>query len=207
MMIARILKRTGREQLGITATELVVTSALLLIVTTAFISLTEGLSRSLARQDEQTRANDEARLAVEHLDREIRSGNVLYDPAGETPANYSLRIYTQTNATTRTPGFQCVQWRLEEGELIRRSWPPGRPEEVTAWRTVAQHIVNVALGVPAFTLDPDPSKAGRTIDITVMVDPDPADATTRPVRIETSLTGRNTMFDFPVQVCSDVPVG
>jgi prepilin-type N-terminal cleavage/methylation domain-containing protein len=193
------------DQRGFTITELAITLAMLLVVTGTFVGVLESLNRAVIRQQDRSINNDQARLAVEQLDREIRSGNVLYDPATEDDANFSMRIYTQSNATTRTPSFQCVQWVIEDQELLRRSWPPGEPENVSDWRIIAENVVNVEEGVDAFALDPDPDKGGRTVDIVLMVNSTPEDPTNRTVRIETSITGRNTSFGFPEDVCDPVP--
>jgi hypothetical protein len=165
----------------------------------------ESVNTNVVRQQERSEINDNLRLAVEQLDREIRSGNVLYDPALESPSFYSLRVYTQSNAPTA--GFRCIQWRIEDRQLIRREWPPGDPGSVSGWRVIAEDVVNRELNEHAFTLDPDPAKAGRTVEVTLVVDDDLTDADTSPVRIQTSLTGRNTSFDFPLNVCEPAPPG
>ena len=200
----------SKGEAGMTLTEVLVAGATLAIVTGLFLTTVVTVQNQLGRQEERTRMNDQARLAVEQLDREIRSGNVLYDPQLEVPATdagYALRIYTQSNATTRTPPFQCVQWRIESQQLRRRSWPPGRPEDTSSWRTVADDVVNRELdpAVPAFGLDPAAALGGRTIDVTLLLDNDIADTTTSTIRIETSLTGRNT--GYPPDVCNPVPAG
>jgi prepilin-type N-terminal cleavage/methylation domain-containing protein len=201
------LRDRMRGERGFTLVELVITMSMLLVVIGIFFGTLERVWRGVLRQEDRSNANDQARLAVEQLDREIRSGNVLYDPAAEVPAGYSLRIYTQANASTRTPAFQCVQWRIDERELIRRSWPPGEPGEVTDWRVIATDVVNEDEAQPAFSLDPDTDKGGRIVDIVLLVNSTPGDATNRTVRIETSLTGRNTSFGFPANVCEPLPAG
>jgi prepilin-type N-terminal cleavage/methylation domain-containing protein len=203
-MLAR-LRRAAISEQGFTLPELAITLAMLLVVTGTFLGVLDSVNRGVMRQQDRSISNDSARLAVEMLDREIRSGNVLYDPEDEVSGNYSLRIYTQANATTRTPAFQCVQWLIEDEQLLRRFWPPGKPEDVGDWRVIAENVVNVLEGEPAFALDPDGDKGGRTVDIALMVNSTPDDPTNRTVRIETSLTGRNTSFGFPVDVCDPVP--
>jgi type II secretory pathway pseudopilin PulG len=120
---------------GMTLAELMITLSLLLVTTAAFLTVLQSVQTGVIRQQERSMTNDAARLAIQRLDREIRSGNVLYDPAGEALASYSMRIYTQANAPTRNPAFQCVQWKIEDQQLLRRSWPSGRPEEVSGWGT------------------------------------------------------------------------
>lgn len=201
----RKLRPLGNAEGGYSMIELVITMTMLLLVFATLLGVLDSVNRGVARQQDRSISNDQARLAVEQLDREIRSGNVLYDPDDEVSGNYSLRIYTQANATTRTPAFQCVQWLIEDQKLIRRSWPPGEPEAVGDWRTIAENVVNVLEGQPAFALDPDADKGGRTVDIVLLINSTPDDPTNRTVRIETSLTGRNTSFGFPEDVCDPVP--
>lgn len=202
------------DERGFTLPELAITISILVLVVATFLGVLESVNTAVGRQQERSISNDEARLAVERLDREIRSGNVLYDPGDEADPNYTLRIYTQANATTRTPSFQCVQWTIQDQQLLRRFWPPGEPEDVSSWRLVAEHVVNAEPGVevPAFTLDtlavgdnPSGDKGGRTVEIVLIIDPAPDDPTSNAVRIETSLTGRNTSFGFPVDVCDPAP--
>ena len=88
---------------------------------------------------------DQARLGVQQLDRQIRSGNLIYNPAAENDSangiqpGLSLRVYTQSNSVQR-----CVQWRIYNKLLQTRSWTTTWQVDdiVTAWRTVADHIVN-----------------------------------------------------------------
>jgi type II secretory pathway pseudopilin PulG len=205
----RVLQRLHRDDRGMTITELTVVLAMLLIILGSFLTVLNSVNQGVIIQQDRSAMNDEARLAVEQIDREVRSGNVLYDPAAEVPATFSMRIYTQANATTRTPAFTCVQWRIDDQQLNRRWWPPDHPEDVSDWRAVASNVVNRDLSptVPAFALDTDPARNGRTVDITLMVDTDTSDTVTRPVRIQTSLTGRNTSVGFASDACNPAPAG
>src|SRR6266571_2716429 len=141
---------------GMTLLELVIVMGLLSLVMGIFLPTMSAVQRGFERQTDRSQSNDQARLGVEELDREIRSGNVLYNPA--TCPNYpltcndpgngiypgmSLLIYSQTNAPSRNPGFQCVQWRIVGGRLQRRSWSITwrTDNNVSAWRIVADHIV------------------------------------------------------------------
>ena len=204
-MIAWRLARLRREQSGISIPEVTIALSVMLVVAAAFLSVVISLQSNLIRQQRRSENNDQARLAVEQLDREIRSGNVLYNPATETEPFYTLRVYTQANAPTRTPSFQCVQWLIEDQQLKRRSWPPNQPELVSSWRIVAEGIVNRTLGEEAFQLDPEPSKGNRTVMITLTVNGDLLDDPSATIRIQTSLTGRNTSLGFSSDVCADLP--
>lgn len=191
-----------------TLTELLVAVTLMGIVATAFINVMLSLQTNVIREQARSTNNDQARLAIEQLDREIRSGNVLYDPAGESPAGYTLRVYTQSNAPTSTPAFRCVQWAITTSQdLVRRSWPPSDPGAATSWRIIAEHIVNrdVSPAVPAFELDPEASKGGRTVNAVLVVNGDLSDEPSATVRVQTALTGRNTSLGFPHEVCETLP--
>jgi prepilin-type N-terminal cleavage/methylation domain-containing protein len=199
-----------------TLIELLVSMMILGIAMVIFGTTLTSVQRGIVAQDQLSRANDQARLAMEQIDREMRSGNVLYNPASEGTSNgdttqnyYMVRIYTQTNADTRAigddNGYRCVQWRVANEELQTRSWPPLRPDDATAWRTVAEGIVNKTSSVRAFELDNDVLKGNRVLNVTLHVSVD-SDAT--PVEatvIKGAFTGRNTSYGFPVSVCNSLP--
>ena len=208
-----------------TLVEMLIAMAVLGILVPIFVTSLISVQTRVSRQTDRSLTNDQARLAVQELDREIRSGNLLYDPKDETPAYMSLRVYTQTNATTRTPGNRCVQWRIVGGQLQRRDWSiTWRTDDIVSpWRVVADHLVNqnVSPVVPVFQLDPDPAKgytcvancsdsnqsndrfAGRSLVVTLLVNQNPSAGAD--VRIQSTITGRNTQYGYPVSVCDDVP--
>ncbi len=188
--------------------EMVIAMVLLGIVLVIFLGALASLQTAAKRQGDRAENNDQARLAVEELDREIRSGNILYDPAAETlDPGYMLRIYTQSNAPTR-PGFTCRLWKVTpNGELQTRSWPPQTPLQASAWRTVADGVVNRSLSPPVtpFVLSTDPNKGYRTMDIVLFVDANPGGALDDTVKIQTSITGRNTAYGYPLNECDVLP--
>ena len=206
-----------RSEDGMTLTELMVAAAVLGVVLTIFLTVLVSMQKSFGRQTARSASVDEARLAAEELDREIRSGNVLYDPGAESdPLNdiapgMSLRIYTQTNAGTRgNPGFRCVQWRITNDQLQRRDWTVNWREQpdvlVSGWRVVADHILNrsVSPQVPAFTLDTSQAAFGnRIVKIAIVANVAGSDA--QNVEVDESVTGRNTEFGYPNGVCADIP--
>ncbi len=113
-----------------TLIELMMAMGIMALVVTALLGVLGQAFTSLGKESIRSNDEDQARLAVEELDREIRSGNLLYDPSIESgPAGsdvvsgMALRVYTQTNADTRDPGNRCVQWRINStGQLQRRDW-------------------------------------------------------------------------------------
>jgi len=200
-----------------TLVELTVSMSMLTIVSVIFLTALASVQRGVERQTDRTTTNDQIRLALQQLDHEIRSGNLLYDPQNETPdpsndvvPNQSLRIYTQANADIRNPGNQCVQWRItSNGELQSRRWATNWRDDpatlVTNFRVVADDVVNrdPTVNVKAFSLDPDPAKGGRTMVVSLVVNSNSKSG--QNVKIQQSITGRNTEYGYPSSVCADIP--
>jgi len=217
------LVRRLRSDQGFTLVELVVAMSLMGIVLAVFGTTLASVQRTAVKEDAYGQSNDQARLALEQIDHEMRSGNVLYDPGLENGSGagalssctgclpyYTMRIFTQTNADTRASGFGsgylCVMWQIDANkQLLERTWPPDQPEEASAWRIVATGIVNRTVGSPAFTLDSDPLKGGRTLNVNLKVNADythyPGNTSTE----QSAYTGRNTSYGYPVDVCSNAP--
>ncbi len=182
---------------GVTLVELLVTMFILGIVTAAAYSVLISVTRQSrdVQGREQTVGN--ARLAIEQIDRQIRSGNVLYDPALESLPN-SMRVYTQANGVNR-----CVQWQLQSAGVLRsRSWSPTWQTDglVSTWGNVARGIRNTT---SPFSLPNASAYGSRLIDITFQVHDDTAGGTDQIV--QTSLSGRNTEYGYDTGVCTPVP--
>ncbi len=219
-MNALILR--SRSEAGYTILEMSVVMLIMSIVTVIFLTVLVSVQGTLGRVTARSDSNDQARLAVEELDREIRSGNVLYDPnltgSGHPWSNDSthgiypgmaLLVYTQTNASTRSPGNQCVQWRIYQEQLQRRSWSAETGEITSSWRVVAERILNATPAsdqtkwIRAFTLDPSAVFGNRIVNITILANGNTTSGQT--VRIQESVTGRNTEYGYPNNICTTIP--
>ena len=192
-----------------TLVELMVAMAILSIVSLVFTSTLSSVQRAVVEEDVRIRLNDQVRLAVQSIDRLVRSGNILYDPVDEsgndpydvTATGYMFRIYTQAEQSA-SQDARCALWLVDDEErLLYRTWPILTPEDASNWTVVAEGIVNRTLDEPAFTLDP----AGRTIAVSFSVNPDLQDRPQATQVVEASLTGRNTSFGYPVQLCETLP--
>jgi prepilin-type N-terminal cleavage/methylation domain-containing protein len=201
--------RRLRAQDGMTLVELLVAMSILSIVLLVMTTTLTTIQRAVVEEDVRIRLNDQARLAVQAIDRVVRSGNILYDPvdeAGNDPydpaaTGYLFRIYTQAE---QQPGQdpRCALWLVnDDQQLLYRTWPVLDPDAATDWRIVVEGIVNRDLGQPAFTLD----ATGRTIAVELHVNPDLARRPQATQVVEASLTGRNTSFGYPVQLCEELP--
>ncbi|HJS27004.1 MAG TPA: prepilin-type N-terminal cleavage/methylation domain-containing protein [Actinomycetota bacterium] len=222
-MTMKILATLRSDERGLTLTEVLVAMMVMSLAAGVFLSTLASVQKSVAETDIRTRSNTQARLAMQTLDREVRSGNILYDPESSTDPHFRFKVYTQANATTRqpSPGYSCRLWRItSSAELQTRSWEPGQADpNLTAsnWRTVATGIVNKSVDDPvdstcgdatcAFRLDDDPNKGGRTVNVVFLVNEDlNGDLSSGTVKIQSALTGRNTSYGFPTEVCEDEPV-
>ncbi len=218
----RKIRAAGEREDGMTIAELAVAMLLLVIASTVYLGTMTSVYTGVNRQQRRSEINDQARVAVEQFDREVRSGNFIadangnyrYNPATEAfaaPAcggyacesGFSVRVYTQANATTRTPPVQCVQYLVTGQRLLRRAWAPGAATSLNGWQTIATDIVNkdVSPSVPVFSMDG--SSGTRVLAITLLVNNrfGQADAP-RTVRIESSIAMRNFSAGDP---CTPIP--
>jgi len=216
--VRELLNRRSRrlDDEGVTLVELLISMTIFSIV----IALTYSVLITIQRQTKDTTARadtvGDARVALQQIDRQVRSGNVLYSPANETGttgctattvppsatanAGNCMRIYTQANGEQR-----CVQWQVTTGVVRSRSWSPTWQTDglVSAWAVVAHNAVNTS-STPPFILQGGSTAYGsRLVDIELLVKaPDSKGA---PVNVTSSLSGRNTAYGYDPGVCSPVP--
>jgi type II secretory pathway pseudopilin PulG len=213
----QLISRLRSDDEGISLTELMVAMMVMALASGVFLTTLASVQRSVAETDIRTRTNTQARLALQTLDHEVRSGNLLYDPESYTDLEdryFRFKVYTQANATTRqpTPGYTCRLWRITDANELQTRWwqpyPADPDATASAWLTVATGVVNRAVDPeePAFVLDDDPNKGGRTVNVVFLVNEDlNGDLSSGTVKVQGSLTGRNTSYGFPIGVCSDEP--
>jgi prepilin-type N-terminal cleavage/methylation domain-containing protein len=196
---------------GFTLGELMVASAILSIVLLVFTTTLATIQRSVSEQQVRSINNDNVRLALENLDRLVRSGNVLIDPSvvntdcKTTGSAYQcLLAYSQANGTTLLPA-RCIQWRVEGTTLQNRWWKPGeKATTTTAWREVATGIQNLQTTpvTETFRLDPDPLKQGRSVEVLFIVGTGNSGVDGPVARVEASLTARNTSYGYLSDACA-----
>lgn len=201
-----------RDDRGMTLIEVSITMLLLGMVLAMLFQSLASVQTSVERELGRTDRNDRLRLALHAIERQVRSGNVFSDPAtADDPAhgiapNMSVRVYTQADADTANESV-CIQWRIHDEKLESREWSPQWRTDsyVTGWRTIAEGVKNrtVSPAVPAFVL-PSGSEYGRRIlAVQLLAVGDGPEDTVQ--RIESSITGRNTGFGYPVSICDDSP--
>jgi type II secretory pathway pseudopilin PulG len=191
-----------------TLIELVIVLSALSIVLAICFAFLASVQTAVVRADTVSQTTDAARLALDDMDRQIRSGNVLYDPAvpGEgmkagigIADGFSMRIYTQANGPER-----CVQWRVNGATLQSRSWSESWQTDglVTGWRNVATSIVNASTA-PPFSLDATAGFGGRLVDLDLFVNQNSRVSST--IEVRQAVTGRNTEYGYDPTVCNSIP--
>ena len=192
-----------------TLAELVVAMTILSVVLLIFTSTLASVQDVVVAESSRSQLNSDARLALQTIDRNVRSGNLLYDPAGEVgndpydalATGYIFRVYTQAKHQP-VDDPRCALWLIDDQQqLLYRWWPALDPASATDWRVVATGVVNRDLDVPAFEIGGD----GRTITVNFLVNANLTNDPTATQAFEASLTGRNTSLGYPLDVCEDLP--
>ena len=184
---------------------------ILSIVMLVFTSTLASMQRAVVEEDVRSRLNDDARLAMQSIDRQVRSGNLLYDPSSEigtvdpfgvVAAGYLFRIYTQAEfGGDEDP--RCAAWFVDdERQLLYRWWPPlDELEDTGGWRVIATGVVNRDEGLPPFVID----STARTLTVEFSVNPELETQPEATQTFEAALTGRNTSFGYPSNLCETLP--
>ncbi|HEY4752552.1 MAG TPA: type II secretion system protein [Candidatus Limnocylindrales bacterium] len=208
-------KPLDRSDRGFTMVELLVS---MMIFSICIVMVTSALILVVRKyNDVQKTADAEStlRLAVAQIDRQVRSGNVLYTPAGETTTGCTgdaatnsgtcMRIYTQANGVQK-----CVQWQVLDDtahpgtKLLRsRSWDPAwtTTGDVSAWGVVA-HGLKLDSTNPFRLEGASTPYKERLLDVRLLA----LDSRTgRTITVQESLSGRNTSYGYSGTDCTPVP--
>jgi prepilin-type N-terminal cleavage/methylation domain-containing protein len=162
-------------------------------------------------------ANFELRQAVAVIDRQVRSGNVLYSPANETSpssctatgtdAGTCMRVYTQANGAQR-----CVQWQVINDparpgtqKLRSRSWSTTWQTDggYTGWQTDARNLL-ANPSTPPFTLQGAVNAYSKRYLVVRFEAKDPRRGNS-PAVITDALAGRNTNYGYDSGLCNPAP--
>jgi len=219
----KTLRVRSRDDAGYNLVELLVAMTIFSVLIASITALMIAMMAQSKDNFARTRSVEQARIGLSQIDRQVRSGNLILDPALDgvaqsgVPANYSLRVYTQEGGVEK-----CVQWRVifpattaTIGDLQYRTWAPGAPSTVTDWSLVADNVMRPASPFnaansstwPPFWVDTSITTGteAQNIRITLrMKDPD-AKADSKPIAVSSVVTGRNTVFGYSSINCSAVP--
>ena len=206
----------GRDDSGTTLIELLVSMSIFALCMTVVFGAVILVVRKSTDVQTSADAESQLRLALAQIDRQVRSGNVLFSPADEstpsctgdatTNSGTCMRIFTQSNGIEK-----CVQWQVIDDpahsgtKMLRsRSWATTwqTTGNLTGWSTVARGLT-ISSGHNPFTLEgaTTPYKE-RLLD--VRLEAYDARRGTSDV-IESSLSGRNTSYGYDSGQCTPVP--
>jgi prepilin-type N-terminal cleavage/methylation domain-containing protein len=197
---------------GLTLIELSITMLLLGLVLAMLLQSMVSVQNAVDREAGRNTRNDRLQLAVFAIERQVRSGNVIGDPASANdPAHgiapgMAVRVYTQAQTSVGGTGSRCVEWRIYNGRLESWSWSPTWAVDgiVSGWQVHADGIRNreVAPTVAAFVRPT--AYAERLLRITFVADGQGASGgghEGNAQRLTTSITGRNTGAGYPDNKC------
>ena len=189
---ARPAAARPRSETGMSLIELVVTMSLVVAVLGMVLPQLAGVFRSVGGQQTRSQSQDLAQVAVAQIERDLRSGRLLTDP-GPVDGVAGMDVILATEAFGAP---SCVEYRISGGVFQRRSrdlgvgvpWP-------TAFSQIIDRITNGATSpaIPAFRRD----LASATLDVSLVVDRTgtPSGTASAAVRIDTSITGRDAVYD------------
>ena len=179
------LRQRLQEQEGMTLVELVVAMSILSIAMVILLSTLTSIQKASVNENVRSTTINQARLAMQTIDRQVRSGNLLYPP---NAAGYTFLIYTQAYSA-QDDISRCALWTVNsQKQLMYAYWKPNITPGALTWQVVADGIINRAQSQGAFTLD----STGRTMTVLFLVNSSPRvpDATQT---LQTSVTGRTLL--------------
>jgi prepilin-type N-terminal cleavage/methylation domain-containing protein len=183
------------EDRGFSLIELMVVLAVMGLVMTAFLGLLASVQRSLVRETNRSTTMDQARLAMEGIDRQVRSGSIMCVPTTGTSPYYTLTLYGPNAYSTSSSANRWVQYRVQSQTLQRRQYT----SSWSSWRTVATGIVNsTPSGTTNVPFLPDTasqyastSGASRLVNVTFIVNSQTSDTTSSSSKLQSAIAIRN----------------
>jgi prepilin-type N-terminal cleavage/methylation domain-containing protein len=202
------LARLAQDR-GFSLIELMVVLAVMGLIMTAFLGLLASVQRSLVRETNRSTTMDQARLAMEGIDRQVRSGSILCVPTTGTNPYYTLTLYGPNAYSTLSSSNRWVQYQVQSQMLQRRQYT----SSWSSWRTVATGILN---STPSGTTTDVPflpdtasqyastSGASRLVNVTFVVNSQPSDSTSGTPKLQSAIAIRNQDSTLS---CSSIPSG
>jgi len=209
--------RAGRDSTrdaGMTLAELLVS---MMVFSIAMAMIMTAVLAVMRVTKEATGASDavfSTRQALATIDRQVRSGNVLFSPADEvafvstcqdmgTNKGSCMRIFTQSNGNEK-----CVQWQMAADgsgtyQLQMRSWETTWQSggTVTDWGVVARGLT---MATAPFELDVGAGNIyGERLLKVHLVARNAQNG--HDVTVDASISGRNTSYGYTGSQCTPVP--
>lgn len=177
---------TRRAEQGFTLVEIMMTSALMLVVLAMVLP---QLTRSITTFDDarvRSDTTDQAQLAMTQIEHDVLSANVLYLDAA-LPNGVHMQTFGANGTST------CVEYQVSNGTLQRRtkatsaSWPAA----AVGWSDKVTNIVNSSQTpvLPVFAIPS--SSQYRSLVVTMWVNADTRHSgVAAPTSYSTTVTGR-----------------
>lgn len=183
---------------GLTLVELLISASLLVVALTMFGGSLVTSQKLQVTDSQYSRANDQAQLAFQAIDRQIRSGYVV-GATTVSGADAAVRIYSDAGGTPK-----CIAWVVADGDpagktgiatLYTTSWDavagtmPSFPS--TGWTAMATDLWNwlIVPQVEPFDVPTPPTNVLKTLNVFLRLNATQrADAT---VELTSSFTSRN----------------
>ena len=201
-----ILNRLNTDERGLTLTELMVAIFLLTIVSIVFANVLSSSLRATRDIENSARTNDDIRLILERIDKELRGAETICIPAPGDASN-TLSFITRTNpippADTRHVVYRLTDVDGDGVNTDLQRSGDGGVTFVTVNETVVNEVVAADLGTPQFLFEnqgrneinntglPAASPSyGKVVQISIWIDRSPLDRIS-PRLESTEVAGRN----------------
>lgn len=207
------LRRQGRQD-GLTLIEMLVTMIIFSLAVGLLFQAVIKVQKYTSANQNTSDTSGQLRLALDQIDRQVRSGNVLGNPANETSASCiaggagtCVRVYTQANGSLR-----CVQWQVTTAGaaagtriLQSRNWSPTWQTDPNPSASVTPWVVQARGLAPTQAINPFTISASSAGVLQVRLEAvDPRRPGSR-VPITSSLFGRNTNYGYTSNECTPAP--
>ncbi len=207
-----------RDDRGLTLSELLVAMIVFGVAMAMIMGAVLATLRVTKGADAAGDAAFSTRQALAIIDRQVRSGNVLFSPADEaaylpaicssmgTDAGNCMRIYTQSNGDEK-----CVQWAVvpDSGDpstyqLQMRSWRADWQTTgiVDEWGVSARGLLLDEAPFQLVLAKPGDPYSARILDLHLVAK---NAENGHDVSIDASISGRNTTYGYSGAQCLPVP--
>jgi prepilin-type N-terminal cleavage/methylation domain-containing protein len=209
-----------QESDGLTLLELLISMIIFSIAISMVYTVLIMVQKKSTATQQSSDVVTQLRAGLEDIDKQVRSGNVLYTPANEGSflsscsgvtnaagdSGNCMRVFTQTYGNSL-----CVQWQvlpvtgaLGPNILRTRSWATdwAMGGIRNPWHTVAHGLTMSASSYP-FSTPPAAGQYGQrllTVSFTAL---DPRSG--KAVTVSSALSGRNTTYGYDAQLCGTPP--
>lgn len=142
-----MLVRPARGDDGFTVVELAIVMAIAMIVMGSLLGLLVSQSNATARLERFAGNQEQTRLAMVALQKDLRSSERLLELPAGADVRYRVDVVRYVDAAATEP--DTISWRLtSEGDLVR--YQVGTADELVATHRLAG-VANLDLGLPIFT--------------------------------------------------------